>query len=142
MIHNIRYRLFVYKDEDEEKLLQNLKNILPTAKPKREIAKGIFKDEIVIFSGKIEKKNETEKFIKNFSSINKEDLYKLSSDFERKVDKNGNLFLRFSKYSVCEDTLEICDSGDSIHLQIKISTYPAKKKVAINLLNEFLKDYL
>ena len=142
MIHNIRYRLFVYADENEEELLQGLKNLLPTAKPDRELAEGILEDDIVILSGKIERKRETKDFFKNLLDMDKNSLCKLSDDLERKVDKNGNLFLRFSKSSACEENWEICDTGDSIHLKIKVAAYPAKKNVAISLLNDVLDDYI
>ncbi|MBZ9571349.1 RNA-binding protein [Methanobrevibacter sp. TMH8] len=142
MIHNIRYRIFVYEDEDEEKLIEGLKNILPTAKIEREIAEGMLEDEIVILSGKIDKKRETKEFLKTLLDMDKDSLEKLSNDLERKIDKNGNLFLRFSKTSACEEKWEICDTGDSIHLKIKIAAYPAKKEIAINLLNEALNEVL
>lgn len=142
MIHNIRYRIFVYEDEDEKKLIEGLKNILPTAKIEREIAEGMLEDEIVILSGKIDKKRETKEFLKTLLDMDKDSLEKLSNDLERKIDKNGNLFLRFSKTSACEEKWEICDTGDSIHLKIKIAAYPAKKEIAINLLNEALNEVL
>lgn len=138
MIHNIRYRLFVYENEDEERLIQGLKNFLPIGKPDREIAEGMFEDEILILSGKIDKKKETKEFLKSILAMDKESIGKLTNDFEKKVDENGNLFLRFSKDAVCNDNLEICDTGDSIHFKIKIAAYPTKKEVVINLLNDFL----
>ena len=142
MIHNIRYRLFVYKDEDEEELIGGLKNILPTAKVESEIAEGMMEDKIIILSGIIDKKKETKEFLKNLLAMDKEILSKLANDLEKKTDKNGNLFLRFSKTAALEEKWEICDSGDSIHLKIKIAAYPAKKEVAINLLNEALNEVL
>jgi len=139
MIHNIRYRLFVYEDENEEKLIEALKLLLPTAKIERELAEGIMEDKIIILSGIIDKKKETKEFLNNLLLMDKSSLDKLAEDLPRKIDKNGNLFLRFSKDSACDEKWEICDSGDSIHLKIKIMAYPAKKEVAINLLNEVLK---
>ena len=136
MIHNIRYRLFVYKDEDEEELIKALKNILPTANPRREIAEGMLEDEILILSGKIDKKKETNEFLNNLLSMDKSSLAKLSGDLHRKIDKNANLFLRFSKSSAYNEKWEICDTGDSIHLKIKIMAFPSKKEIAINLLND------
>ena len=55
---------------------------------------------------------------------------------EPKVDENGNLFLRLSKEDAIDEKINIVDSGDSIHLKIKIAAYPAKKEVAINKLKE------
>ena len=142
MIHNIRYRLFIYKDENEEELTQGLKNILPTAKIDREIAEGVFEDKIIILFGKIDNKKETKEFVNNLFAMDKCDLEKLSKDLHKKIDENGNLFLRFSKNMACEEKWEICESGDSIHLKIKIAAYPAKKEIAINLLNEALNEIL
>ncbi|MEA4957263.1 hypothetical protein SDC9_08432 [bioreactor metagenome] len=142
MIHNIRYRIFVYEDENEEDLINGLKNLLPTAKPNREVAEGMLEDEIIILSGKIDRKKETKEFLNNLLKMDNDSLSKLSADLESKTDKNGNLFLRFSKTSACEEKWEICDTGDSIHLKIKIAAFPAKKNVAISILNEVLEDYL
>jgi len=142
MIHNIRYRLFVYEDENEEELIGGLKNILPTAKIERELAEGMMEDEIIILSGKIDKKKETKEFLSSLLSMDKLSLEKLASDLQKKTDKSGNLFLRFSKTSACEEKWEICDVGDSIHLKIKIMAYPAKKEVAIKLLYEALNEVL
>jgi len=142
MIHNIRYRLFVYEDENEDELIGALKNILPTVKIEREMAEGMVGDEITILSGKIDKKKETKEFLNNLLSMDKLSLGKLVNDLQKKIDKNGNLFLRFSKTSACEEKWEICDSGDSIHLKIKIMAYPARKDVAIKLLSEALNEVL
>lgn len=140
MIHNIRYRLFVYKGEDEKILTEGLKNILPTAKPEKTIAEGMKGDNITILSGNISKKSETKKFMKDLLSIDEFEIKKLISELDKKMDKNGNLFLRLSKYDACEDNLKISDKGDTIHLKIKIAAYPAKKKIAMQLLNEFFNE--
>jgi len=142
MIHNIRYRLFVYEDENEKELIGGLKNILPTAKIEREVAEGMMEDEIIILSGKIDKKKETKEFLNNLLAIDNLSLEKLDNDLQKKTDKNGNVFIRFSKASACEEKWEICDSGDSIHLKIKIMAYPAKKEVAIKLLSEAINEVL
>lgn len=137
MIHNIRYRLFVYKEENEYDLIEGLKNILPTAKVEREIAEGISGDKIIILSGEIAKKRETKEFMNKLLEMDNSKIATLINDFEKKIDENGNLFLRFSKKESCNNILEICEEGDSIHLKVKIAAYPAKKKVAIDLLNKF-----
>lgn len=102
----------------------------------------MLEDEIIIISGKIDRKKETKEFLNNLLKMDNDSLSKLSADLESKTDKNGNLFLRFSKTSACEEKWEICDTGDSIHLKIKIAAFPAKKNVAISILNEVLEDYL
>ena len=140
MIHNIRYRLLVYKNENENDLMEGLKNILPTAKVEREIAEGVNGDKIIILTGKVNKKRETKEFMSQLLEMDDSKITNLVNDFEKKIDDNGNLFLRFSKKKACNDILEICEDGDSIHLKVKIAAYPAKKRVAINLLNEFFSS--
>ena len=56
------------------------------------------------------------------------------------MDDNGNLFLRLSKDAAADDRIEILDSGDSIHLKIKIAAYPAKKEIAITKVKQFIKN--
>ena len=116
MIHNIRYRVFIYDNEDRDDVLQALLNILPEAD---------------ILSGTISKKRHTKEFLNNLLSIDRNQLKKLYNDLERKMDEKGNLFLRFSKEKALDEQWEILDGGDSIHLKVKIAAYPAKKEVAL-----------
>ncbi|MDR0900574.1 MAG: RNA-binding protein [Methanobrevibacter sp.] len=136
MIHNIRYRVFVYEDEDEAEIIEALSYILPTAVPDKEIAEGLMENPITILSGKIAKKRELKDFFSRLLDEDNVDIAKFSQDLDKKIDKNGNLFLRFSKKAAANEKFEILDSGDSIHLKIKIAAYPAKKEIAIKIINE------
>ena len=140
MIHNIKYRFFVYNHEDENELIEGLKTILPTAKVEREIAEGMNADEIIILSGKINKKRDTREFMNKLVEMDDSKIANLLNDLEKKVDDNGNLFLRFSKKDLCKDICHICEDGDSFHLKVKVAAYPAKKRVAIRLLKEFFSS--
>ena len=71
--------------------------------------------------------------LKNFSD-------KLNNDLERKVDDKGNLFLRLSKEDAVDEKITIVDSGDSIHLKVKIAAYPAKKEIAIKKVREAIEN--
>lgn len=140
MIHNIRYRLFVYEDEDETEFIEALNYILPTAIPEKEKAEGMTEKPIYILSGKITKKRDLKNFFSRLLEDENIDIYKFSQDLEKKIDKKGNLFLRFSKKRALNEKLEIVDSGDSIHLKIKIAAYPAKKEIAINIIKYILNE--
>ena len=63
-------------------------------------------------------------------------MEKLNGDLERKMDEKGNWFLRFDKADAIDEKLTIKDSGDSIHLKIKIAAYPAKKEIAVEKVRE------
>ena len=141
MIHNIRYRVFVYENEDRDEILEALLNILPTAVPEIEEAEGLLEEKMLILTGTISKKRETKEFLKSLiDSIGEDQLIKLYNDLDRKMDEKGNLFLRLSKQKAFYGEWEILDGGDSIHLKIKIAAYPAKKEVAIKKISEVFPD--
>ena len=91
-------------------------------------------DKIIILSGSVSKKRYTKTF---FSTLLEwADLNKLNNDLERKIDDKGNWFLRFDKEDALDEKWTILDSGDSIHLKIKIAAYPAKKEIAVEKVRE------
>lgn len=145
MIHNIKYRLFVYNDEDEDKLLAGLNYIFPDIIPEKEEAQGIFGeyDEIIIYSGIISKKRHTKEFLNNLlENLSTDEIKKLYDDLDKKTDEQCNLFLRLSKEAIQDEKFIILDGGDSIHLKIKIAAFPAKKEIAIKNMKEFLYGYI
>ena len=138
MIHNIRFREFVYEDEDLDELTDAILNIFPDASIEMEEAEGLTEDKIIILSGVVDKKRHTKSFFNRILELNQDQLDKLDNDLERKMDEKGNLFLRLSKEGAIEDEIEILDSGDSIHLKVKIAAFPAKKSIAIEKVREAL----
>ena len=137
MIHNIKFRAFVYENENLDEINQAILNILPEAEINAEEAEGLLEDRIIILSGVISKKRYTKAFFNKLLELDKD---KLISDLARKMDDKGNWFLRFSKSDAIDEKLTIVDSGDSIHLKIKIAAYPAKKEIAIKKIEDAFKD--
>ena len=62
MIHNIKFRVFVYENEDVDELSQAILNILPEAEIEAEEAEGLTEDKIIILSGTVSKKRYTKEF--------------------------------------------------------------------------------
>ncbi|WP_296797580.1 RNA-binding domain-containing protein [uncultured Methanobrevibacter sp.] len=117
MIHNIKFRVFVYENEDAEELSQAILNILPEAEIEAEEAEGLTEDKIIILSGVVSKKRYTKAFF---------NLLLESVDLD--------------KLDAIDEKLTIKDSGDSIHLKIKIAAYPAKKEIAVEKVREAILD--
>lgn len=63
MIHNIRFREFVYESENLDELTQAIYNIFPDAEIKSEDAEGLMEDKIIILSGVVDKKRQTKAFL-------------------------------------------------------------------------------
>ncbi|MGN1363515.1 MAG: RNA-binding protein [Methanobrevibacter sp.] len=143
MIHNIKYRMFIYENEDEQELRTALNNIFPDVIPEVEEAEGLLEDEIIILSGVIDKKRYLKDFLNNlFEELGTDEIIKLYDDIERKMDDQCNLFLRLSKEDAIDEDWHIIDNGDSIHLKIKVEAYPAKKDIAVKNMREFIKEKL
>ncbi|MBR4448216.1 RNA-binding protein [Methanobrevibacter sp.] len=134
MIHNIKFRAFVYENESIDEISQAILNILPDAEIEAEEAEGLLEDKIIILSGTVSKKKYTKTFFNTL--LESVDLDKLNNDLERKMDEKGNLFLRFDKTDALDEKLTILDKGDAIHLKIKIAAYPAKKEIAVDKVRE------
>ncbi len=134
MIHNIKFRAFVYEDEDIDEISQAILNILPEAEIEAEEAEGMLEDRILILSGVVSKKRYTKAFFNTL--LENVDLKKLNDDLERKMDEKGNWFLRFDKIDAFDEKWTILDKGDAIHLKVKIAAFPAKKQIAVDKVRE------
>ncbi|PKL67911.1 MAG: exosome protein [Methanobacteriales archaeon HGW-Methanobacteriales-1] len=139
MIHNISYRVFIQGTERPEKVEESLKTIFPMAEPEIEHTEGYYLNPVTILSQKITKKREIKEFIQKLREMNKDDIIKISHDFEKKMDDNGNFFLRFDKQEALKGNWKVVEHGDSIHVRIKIAAYPAKKDVAIRIAHQIFE---
>ncbi|MDO5831969.1 MAG: RNA-binding protein [Methanobrevibacter sp.] len=134
MIHNIKFRAFVYENESADEISQAILNLLPEAEIEAEEAEGLMEDKIIILSGVVSKKRYTRTFFNKL--LESVDLEKLNNDLERKMDEKGNWFLRFDKSDALDEKFTILDKGDAIHLKIKIAAFPAKKQIAVDKVRE------
>ena len=139
MIHNIKFRAFVYEDESAEEVSQAILNILPEAEIEAEEAEGMLEDKIIILSGVVSKKRYTKTFFNTL--LDSTDMDKLNSDLERKMDEKGNWFLRFDKSDALDEKWTILDSGDSVHMKIKVAAYPARKDIAVEKVRDAILSH-
>ena len=137
MIHNIKFRAFVYENESIDEISQAILNILPEAEIEAEEAEGLLEDRIIILSGIVSKKRYTKTFFNTL--LESVDLDKLNNDLERKMDDKGNWFLRFDKADALDEKFTILDKGDAIHLKVKIAAFPAKKEIAVEKVREAIQ---
>ena len=139
MIHNIKFRAFVYENESIDEITQSILNILPEAEIEAEEAEGMLDDKIIILSGRVSKKRYTKTFFKTL--LDSVDLEKLNDDLELKIDEKGNWFLRFDKDDALDEKWTILDKGDAIHLKVKIAAFPAKKQIAVDKVREAIESH-
>lgn len=139
MIHNIKFRAFVYKNESVDEISQAILNLLPEAEIEAEEAEGLLEDKILILTGVVSKKRYTKDFFNKL--LQSTDLEKLNNDLEQKMDEKGDWFLRFDKNDALDEKLTVLDKGDSIHLKVKIAAFPAKKQIAVDKVREAIDSF-
>ncbi|GAB4316968.1 MAG: RNA-binding protein [Methanobacteriaceae archaeon] len=140
MIHNISYRVFVYGTENEEKVREAIKTLFSNSLPNKDTNQGYYGNDVLILHEKIDKKKNIKDFIKKFQTLDFDVKNQIIKELNKKIDKKGNLFLRFDKQEAYLGNLVVVEHGDSIHLKIKIAAYPAKKDKAIKITKEMLGE--
>lgn len=135
MIHNISYRLMVYGTEDEEKVIEALRNVIPGAIPERESAEGYHGNPITVLRGRLDRRRALREFMEKFTEVFRGRM----DELEDRFDENGNLFLRLDKQKAFEGVWEPVRHGDAIHLKIKVEAYPAKREVAVENIRKILE---
>ena len=139
MIHNIKFRAFVYKNESVDEISQAILNLLPEAEIEAEEAEGLLEDKILILTGVVSKKRYTKDFFNKL--LQSTDLEKLNNDLEQKMDEKGNWFLRFDKNDALDEKLTVLYKVDSIHLKVKIAAFTAKKQIAVDKVREAIDSF-
>ncbi|MGC9517772.1 MAG: RNA-binding protein [Methanomicrobiales archaeon] len=138
MIHNISYRVFVYGTENEEKVREAINTLFPNSLPEKDIIEGYYKNKVLIFYDKIDKKRDIKDFIKKIENLPINIKNNLMNELDDKIDYRGNFFLRFDKQEAYKGNLVVVNHGDAIHVKVKIAAYPAKKNIAINIAKEMI----
>ena len=55
-----------------------------------------------------------------------------------KIDESCRLYLRFDKQLAYRGELVLTDSGDAVHLKLKVASFPAKREIAVDLVEKFV----
>lgn len=140
MIHNLSYRAFVYGTENEEKVREAIRTLLPSASPEKVATEGHHKTKVIILQGKITKNSEIKLFMDKIQDLKSPDKKRILRELENRMDDRGNLFLRFDKQRAYLGDLKLVEHGDSIHIKLKIAAYPAKKKEAIKVARQIFEE--
>jgi len=55
-----------------------------------------------------------------------------------KIDNSCRIYLRFDKQLAYRGELVLAESGDAIHLKLKTAAFPAKREIAVGLVEKFV----
>jgi len=126
--------------EDEQKVLSALKVMLPEGiEVRRKKLKGHHGNPIFTFTAPIkQRKLVRELWARMTAKLQAGELDKLGSIMPKRIDETCHLYLRFDKQLAYASELALTESGDALHVELKVSAYPAKRDVAIKLVLKFI----
>jgi len=135
-----RVSTLAHATEDEQKVIAALRILLlNSVEIKRTKLKGHHGNPIVSFEASIgQKKILRELWQQMVGKLRAGELEKIGEIAEDRMDESCHLYLRFDKQQAYADKLAFTDSGDAIHLTLKVTAFPARKEVAAKLVKEFV----
>lgn len=132
---------FAHATEDEQKVLKALRVLLPEGvEVQRKKLKGHYGNLIFTFVAQIKRRRLVLGLWESMiAKLRADELDKLGSIAPERIDETCHIHLRFDKQLACAGELALTESGDALHVELKVATYPAKREVATRLVREFIK---
>ena len=138
MIHYILFRTQSHVTEDVARVRQALANVLPPETSiEEEETKGYFVNPIIILSARLEKKAARQYLDFLTSKLPEADLKGLVKEIPERVTGNCDLFFKLSKQDAYLGDIRTSYAEDSIAIRARVESYPAKKEICVNKLEEY-----
>lgn len=130
----------VHATEEEQLVLEALRTFLPgEVEVGRSKLKGHHGNPIVALEAKVNRRRLLrELWQRALDKLRVGEIDKLRALVPERVDDSCCLYLRFDKQLAHGGELVLTDSGDAIHLRLKVVAFPAKREVAIGLIENFV----
>jgi len=131
---------FAHATEDEQRVLSVLRTLLPEGVGvHRSKLEGHHGNPIINLEAKVgQRKLLRVLWQRVLTKLRAGELKKLSKIVPERVDENCFFYLRFDKQLAHAGELVLTDSGDAIHFKLKVTAYPARRELAVNLLEKFI----
>ena len=131
---------FAHTTEAEERVLDAFGILLPEEiEVRRSRLKGHHGNPIVSLKARIGRKETRELWQRILAKLRRGELEKIAMVSPGRIDETCHLNLRFDKQLAYAGELTLSEGGDVIHLRLKVAAYPAKREVAVDLVEKFLR---
>ncbi|MES3162297.1 MAG: RNA-binding protein [Halorubrum sp.] len=133
--HYVDLRTFSYATEDEKRVEEALRSLLPedTEIDRVENA-GHHGDRIVVLSARVDVADGMRHVLDRLAEL--DDLDRILAELDQRVDDNCALFMRLDKQAAFRGDVEL---GPGITVRAKVEAYPAKKAAAVENARETLE---
>lgn len=135
--HYVDLRAFCYATEDERRVEDALRTLLPEEFPiERAETEGHFGDRILILSARVENADGIRHVLERLAELPEFD--RIQAELDERVTEDCEFFLRLDKQAASRGRVEL---GEGITVRAKIEAYPAKKSIAVENVDETLADF-
>jgi len=137
--HSLAFRAFCQATEDESNVRKALSFAAGVEEIDTHASEGYHGNRILILTASIRNRKGIELF---FKRLDEEDLRRLLDSLERRVDEDGNLFLRLDKQRAFMEELALSDDegDDVISVRGNIKAYPKSRDRALSVASDFLNS--
>jgi RNA binding exosome subunit len=146
-LHSACLRVFAKEEEDLEKIRQKFLSFFPfnleeeKIKLEEHTATGFKDRKIKTIEVCLRKKRHLNKFLEPIiQKLAPEQKELLVKQKESRLDEDLEFFIRFDKQKLLEkDEYLITDSGNCFHLKLSIAAFPAKREIALAIIDKIFK---
>ena len=132
--HYVDLRAFSYATEDQKRVKQALRSLLPDDADLNRVENvGHHGDRIVVFSARIDVADGMRHVLDRLSEL--DDIDRVIAELDQRVDDNCALFLRLDKQGAFRGEVRL---GSGITVRAKVEAYPAKQATAVENARETL----
>ena len=126
--------------EDEQRVLEALRTLLPEAvEVSQSKLKGHYGNPITGFEARVNRRILLrELWERVVAKLRAGELDNIRNILPARIDESCRLYLRFDKQLAYLGELVLAGSGDAIHLKLKMAAFPAKREIAIGLVEKFI----
>jgi hypothetical protein len=136
-IHYIDLRTFAYATEDERRVEDALRHLLPEDQEiDREESTGYHGDRIVVLSTRLERADEIRHVLEQIADT--ADIAGIREELDDRVTEHTELFFRLDKQAAFGGRAQL---GEGITFRAKVEAYPATRQAALDNAEEVLERY-
>jgi len=147
LANSISIRVFSREGEDDAAIVETLKRLAPFDYEAEKIkfttqnTTGFNETPMKIYTLLLEKERHTRKFIDLLlERISPEQKQLLLRQKESRLDEQLNFYIRLDKEKLLDGICQITDGGNCYHITISLAVFPAKRKVALKLIEQIIKN--
>lgn len=126
--------------EEDPRVLEALRTLLPEAVEVRQSKlKGHHGNPITGFEARVSRKAPLRELWERVAAkLRVGEVENIRRVLPMRIDESCHFYLRFDKQLAYCGELALTDSGDAVHMKLKVAAFPAKHEVAVGLAEKFI----